>query len=503
MTRIYNLYKRISKHEKSVFMGTFLITFFTHAFILLNHIPNHDGIMFFYHDQDTIYSGRWFLKYAGALSSYFYLHYLNGFLSIVYISCTTVLVVRLLKIKHLCLGILMGALIGTYPSVACTFTYMYTADAYMLSMLLATIAVYCMVSGDWRKGALGSMALGFSMGIYQAYLSFALVLLCLWMLRLALLKIKTTLKTVVSILGYLALGGAVYVAGLLIRLQGRELSSYQGIAESTLLHAPIWYAEKICDSYKKTYLTILRDDIFDNSFIQGCVFVLCIVCLCMIVYRSAGLFMQREWGLMLRLWSGLLLIPIAAFGMSFLSEGVVYHKLMMQSLALIWAIPILLLDSETANKAVHVLAELAAIGIVLNVGSYVIGDNIIYFSNKVSYEKTYALSVRLVARMEEIENYETAEYVYIAGSMNYMDADLAGKTRYMLSRPGGDILTYYNLGYVRMINRYIGGHYEALTSAEKIDALTSSLAYQEMPVWPAQDSVRMIDNVIVAKLSEQ
>lgn len=101
----------------------------------------------------------------------------------------------------------MGALIGTYPSVACTFTYMYTADAYMLSMLLATIAVYCMVSGDWRKGALGSMALGFSMGIYQAYLSFALVLLCLWMLRLALLKIKTTLKTVVSILGYLALGG--------------------------------------------------------------------------------------------------------------------------------------------------------------------------------------------------------------------------------------------------------------------------------------------------------
>lgn len=146
-----------------------------------------------------------------------------------------------------------GALIGTYPSVACTFTYMYAADAYMLSMLLATIAVCCMVSGDWRKGVLGSMALGFSMGIYQAYLSFALVLLCLWMLRLALLKIKTTLKTVVSILGYLALGGAVYVAGLLIRLQGRELSSYQGIAESTLLHAPIWYAEKICDSYKKTY----------------------------------------------------------------------------------------------------------------------------------------------------------------------------------------------------------------------------------------------------------
>lgn len=208
---------------------------------------------------------------------------------------------------------------------------------------------------------------------------------------------------------------------------------------------------------------------------------------------------------MLRLWSGLLLIPIVAFGMSFLSEGVVYHKLMMQSLALIWAIPILLLDNETetANKAVHVLAELAAIGIVLNIGSYVIGDNIIYFSNKVSYEKTSALSVRLVARMEEIENYETAEYVYIAGSMNYMDADLAGKTRYMMSRPGGDILTYYNLGYVRMINRYIGGHYEALTSAEKTDALTSSLAYQEMPVWPARGSVRMIDNVIVVNLSEQ
>ena len=71
-------------------LAVFLTGCFTHAFVLTNQLPNYDSQWFLYSPQDVVTSGRWFLKYAGGISSYFHLQCLNGLLGIIYISLAAV-----------------------------------------------------------------------------------------------------------------------------------------------------------------------------------------------------------------------------------------------------------------------------------------------------------------------------------------------------------------------------------------------------------------------------
>lgn len=86
-------------------------------------------------------SGRWFLSVACAPSSFFDLPWVTGLFSLVYISLTAAVVVRLLGIKDPVAVVLGGALIASYPGMTETFFYGFTADGYFLAMLLSALAV--------------------------------------------------------------------------------------------------------------------------------------------------------------------------------------------------------------------------------------------------------------------------------------------------------------------------------------------------------------------------
>ena len=66
---------------------------------------------------------------------------MTGLFSLVYISLTAAVVVRLLGIKDPVAVVLGGALIASYPGMTETFFYGFTADGYFLAMLLAALAV--------------------------------------------------------------------------------------------------------------------------------------------------------------------------------------------------------------------------------------------------------------------------------------------------------------------------------------------------------------------------
>ena len=74
--------------------------------------------------------------------------------------------------------VLGGALIASYPGMTETFFYGFTADGYFLAMLLSALAVLfsafeCKKPWQW---AVSAVLLCLTCGIYQAYVSFALVL---------------------------------------------------------------------------------------------------------------------------------------------------------------------------------------------------------------------------------------------------------------------------------------------------------------------------------------
>lgn len=148
-------------------------------------IPNHDGLSSMYFDQNMITSGRWFLSVACGFSSYFTIPWIIGLIGLLWLALTAVALTELLELADPLVIMAVSGLLVSFPALASTFAYVFTMDGYMMALFLAILAVLLRKT---EKGWLaGAVCLAFSMGIYQAYLPFA-ILLCVYVILLFLWK---------------------------------------------------------------------------------------------------------------------------------------------------------------------------------------------------------------------------------------------------------------------------------------------------------------------------
>ena len=230
---------RLTKEQKTAFLSVFIIGFFCHLFILTNSMYNNDDIRNLYATQDRTDLGRWLLPYAAGLSSFFSLPIVNGILSLLFLSLTGMVLVRIFDLHNRYGILLISGILAVFPSVACIFAYMFTADAYFISCFLAALSVYFVTRIKHRRlWIAGAVCLCCSVGIYQAYLTFVLLLLLLFFLLALLQPAQYTQKDIVSLLIRYVLmlgsGMAAYYLFLIaaLRIKQTALSSYQGVDQS-------------------------------------------------------------------------------------------------------------------------------------------------------------------------------------------------------------------------------------------------------------------------------
>ena len=231
---LYHLKISIKREWKICFGSTLLFGILAHIYKLTNFLPNWDSLLNLYADQDKTSLGRCFLTYACSISSYYDLPWVNGLLSIFYLSGTAVCICELFHIRKRIPLIFIGGLLGTFPTVTSTLAYGYTADGYFLALLCVCIAVLFAVRG--LKGILpAAVLLTFSLGIYQAYLTFALVLMLMYLIDRLLfdgMKLRQFGRYVLEFLCCILLGCIFYWLALKALLWGTQtdLSEYQNIS---------------------------------------------------------------------------------------------------------------------------------------------------------------------------------------------------------------------------------------------------------------------------------
>ena len=171
------LKSKVSQKQKIAFIGTFVVALLVHLYKFTNTMPNHDSLCNYYSDQNIVGSGRWALSVACGFSSYFDLPWVNGLMSCFFLAMTAVVLVSLFKMENPVLIVLTGGLLAASPSTTETFFFLFTADGYMISMFLAALAVYWSRMEEKRvsRWILSSVCICLSCGIYQAYVSFALL----------------------------------------------------------------------------------------------------------------------------------------------------------------------------------------------------------------------------------------------------------------------------------------------------------------------------------------
>lgn len=518
----------IKKEWKTAFFTVFILGLMIHFPVMAGDYPNHDGLASMYFDQNMITSGRWFLTVACGLSSYFALPWVIGLLSLFFLGVGAAVLIEFLEIKNEPGIILICGLLVSFPALTSTYAYIFTADGYMLALCLVFFAV-----AFTKKGGLGfipgGICLAFSMGTYQSYLSFAMLLSIYGCLMILLTEVSVK-KKADSILRYLYMGligvGLYYVIlQILLKVQGKELDTYQGI-NGMATGGGISLAEKVRSLYGDFFAFTGKGNVLYNNTISFAALLLptaiTIVLVIRLVIRRGY---YRKWTFYLISLCVAAAVPAACNVILLVSPGVTYHLLMRYQWCLFLILPLAFLlrygflqteisgqfspiarrdarvlkkPSVTCNILMQWTVAICAFIMILHYG---VTDNIAYSNLEKKYEKTYAYCLRLADRMEQTEGYHTGMPVAMIGVQNkenLPETDMTGAVTGNMIGMGGDYLLYTGRNYQAFMRHYLGVTIN-LVSDEEMVRIYESKEYQALNSFPEEDSMKVVEGILYIK----
>lgn len=508
---VKKLKERIGSRLAAAFLWTVFFGLMIHLPVMLSDIPNHDGLSSLYFDQNMITSGRWFLSVACGFSSYYTVPWFIGLLGLFLLGCTAMVLTELLEIKSIGAAALCGGLLVAFPALASTFAYVFTLDGYMMAMLLAALAV--LLTKKYPLGFLpGALCLAFSMGIYQAYLPFA-ILLSLYQVLILFTDgsfsgdAGKTWKMISKYLSMGILGAIAYyvILKVLLLIQGKELASYQGIGE-----AGVSDLNGLLKSVKSIYadfwiFTLKGKIVFQNPFS-----LLAMCCLTLLTaFVVLRLMVKRKWWK--SLWFYLILVllavavPICTSCIRLVSSDLNYHLLMRYQWVLFPICMLAFCDShldECSRGGVHAAAGWTlAISAAVLVFCYGLADNIAYTNLAKKYEKTYAYCVRLLDRIEQTPGYYQGIPVALVGVVGddpFPKTEITDAVTGNMIGLSGEMLFYTGENYQAFIKNYLGATLN-IVDVETMGKIYYTDEYIQMDSFPAADSTKVVDGVLYVK----
>ncbi|MCM1025727.1 MAG: glucosyltransferase domain-containing protein [Roseburia sp.] len=498
---------KIRPKWRIAFVTAFVAGLLIHMPALLSDIPNHDGLDSLYFDQNMITSGRWFLMIACGFSSFYTVPWVIGLLGLLFLSLAAAALTELLEVEKTWAVMAVSALLPAFPALASTFAYVFTLDGYMLALLLAVLAV--LFTKKRRYGFLpGAVCLALSLGIYQGYLAFAMILSFFSILLLAAGSGSVREKAAAAA-RYLCMGGlgaALYyvVLQILLKLQGKELASYQGIDSLGSGAVSEGLPAVLAKMYRDFFGFSLRGNVLYNN---GISLAACVLLAVAAAVTLISLAVKRKWWKSLWFF-GIMAVTAAALPLVtnvilLISPDVNYHLLMRYQwvLYLIGAVALVGGRQETDSRqcgAAEWMALAAAFALVF---SYGVTDNIGYANLQKRYEKTYAYCVRLLDRIEQTPGYYQGipiAMIGVVGDDEFPPTDLTLPVTSSMIGLNGDMLLYTGKNYREFIQNYLGATLNILP-AEAMAEMYYDEAYMAMESFPGESSIRIMDGIMYIK----
>ena len=514
-TAFARFWARLPAATKQSFFAGVVMGLVCHLYLFTNLIPNHDAVFHLFQCDYGTASGRWFLPLVLAWDGDYNMPWLQGILSLLCLAGMVCITTRLLRIEKPLAIVITAALCTAFPTVAATFTYMFTADAYFFGLFLAALAAYAV----WRMPIwglpLGTILLILSMGIYQSYFPVAAVLMVGALLFDCLegrAFFGRTLLRGVKMVATLALGIVVYMAvARLATMASGGLSDYMGISSMgslSLSELPELVRQSL-ESYE-TYF--LQNELGWNfSFIP----LLVIAAWVSGVVLLATLLLRRQVGVLRGLLALVLvgLYPLAGSLIHIMVAGAAVHDLMIYGLLYALILP-LALASFAATHADEMgplrsalqslMSWIVIVSMALTAYNYIVTDNKAYLKMELGFTQIEAYSNRLATMIQSVPGYSPSLAVVLVGSSNgdalldvtpeLSEITLTGALNM------GTYRTQYSYGY--LLNRFSAlPNYVYLDDMpEEVNSATSGVS-EPMPAYPQQGCVQIAGDYIVVRLN--
>ena len=511
---IYQYLKdKVKKQWIVAFFATIGIGLFTYGYLMTNRFLTYDSMWNIYSDQDMISSGRQFLTYVCGISSFYDLPYLNGFLAILYLAVTSIFLVEIFKIKNYLSVVLVSGLLVTFPSVISTFGYSFTVDGYMLAILLVTVAFW--LTDNKKFGCLtGAVLLGISLGIYQAYLSFVMIL-CVLSLLLYLLEERNYKKIFTKIGQYAVMGVGGYAfyvltLNLMLAVKDVELSGYQGtdkINSFALSQLPAGLT-----SARVNFIDFIRyaNVLTTTDFMKIAVILLAIIGVAAYGYLFITKKVYKRIGVVLLIGVLVISIPFCATVINILSPETIHHLLLRGAWSLFFIFAVVLVEraafytkfkEKILKQTITIVALVCSAVLIFEFAKMA---QIVGFNMQERYEKSYALTLRIVEKLETTEGYSHGMKVAILGGGPDMDmypsTDITTEDLVGYFGVGGDYSLNSTEKFATFMSHFMNVTIQTIDYEDEI-ALTQTPEFLEMEKFPDSECIKKIGDVWVVKLN--
>lgn len=488
-------------------LATFVLGLLAHTYAFTQGLFSHDSVMEL--NSLSAHVTHWKLElgryglpaFRLLFGDKLTMPWLNGMLALAATGLAVWLIARMFRVRST-LGccLLAGVMVTNEALTMMTATYIGDIGANSTALLLAVAAAK--LWQDHRRGWLSGAALVWlAVSIYQSYVS---VTLCLAMFS-CMLRLLDGDEPVGGVIrhGLLAilmalLGGAVYWVGLqvMIRCFGISLAS----ARNSVANVASAYRGLLRNSLH-TYLQVAR--VLLHGRTPGRETVINLIVCVLTAATVVGLAIRRRAkGLRLALAALLaLLLPLVSDISCAINDGYA-HDLMFTAVWMLFALGVLVLfrDGEALPKRTVRLRAALAAALALFIWNNAVLANGVYLKKDLEQRATLSLMTRVMDDIYEFEGFDPeAHEVYFVNPAP-MGGDMPGFEAFYDYASNDEHMGLTSPFKYRAYLRYVLNLPLTVCSDEKAKAIRKSGGMDGMAVYPAEDSMRLIDGVLVVRM---
>ena len=395
------------------------------------------------------------------------------------------------------------------------FFYMFTSVFYAIGILFSVLAAYFVVrypkSIPAHIGAV--LLLACSLGIYQAYFPNAVCLLVISVILLSAFREenrtwKNVFFTALRYVGVLAAGMVVYflINMVVLKANGVEMISYQGGASMGQITL-----RQFLSAVKRCY----RDFIAlgnDNVLVLNATGVLR-VCywLVMGLFAVSALllvvFEKKDWLKKAIMAAGFLALPVAMFLVYIMAPDAQTYTLM--GYAVVYLLIFFAVWTDYYSRKVHCKGELrvgftwvAEIICFVMLATYIWYGNGCYMSLEYTKNHDMAYFQTMITQIKSVEGYEDNLPVAFVGDTIEDATNTQGSLMGPVFGINGKAESNVNsFSRSHIIIEYLG-FAPTICGYEETKALRELEEVKNMPSYPDDGSIQIIDNIIVVKFSD-
>lgn len=522
--RIRAFVENLTQSQKYAFISVLIMGLVAHGFVFFNRLSVHDNSHCLFTIGATYEVNRWGLgiiyKLQVLSTKTFSLPWFHGLLSLIFIGCSAMVLMKTFEMKSKLLSAMIGALMVVFPMVTSSFSFMFTTWPYFMGLLFAFMAAYTLTRELTVKNLIiSSVCFALSLSLYQAFMGVVIVVFLLKML-LDVVDGKTEsvldyLKQGIAYLLELGLGLGIWagVAKIFRTVKHIEIEHYKGWDEGYNIAK---FPNKLVEALK-SFFSFRMEGINALRYLRLLtiiVFVFTIIALGIILIKSTAKSSVRIASIV-----GIVLMPVAMVVVYLLSTSDSYQvsTMMIYPEVFVYLIPLIVLEKiegfkEGVSSILGQATSLVLIicTLIITIG-YVYLDNAAYFKAAIFQEQAIAYSTALLANIKSTEGFSDDMEIVLVGFNNVQDKtinEVANKEEL-----DGVQLEWYANSLEEMINNgvniqflrdHIGIGNEKLTIEDPNESteVSDMPEVKAMPVYPNDGSIAIINDMLVVKMGE-